>query len=424
MPATPTTFASDLTYAGLAPETVQGTPVTPSATILLNKDPAAKDNQVYLEDMGTRNAMAEVYGAVQGPLSGDVQLDGDVRTDTIGYLLGNILGDWTATGTANGASTTLSAQANVGATSISTAASIPASSIIQIGTGATAEIFTTGTPTGTGPYTIPLAGTSGIRGNGALVYQHAVSQVVQPLQTPYTYQFALQNAGVTQSQLQTAQAHSLTVTDWSGVTASTGARAYPGAMLSDLSFTIDPTKLLTFSAKATTWGSVAAASTPAVTISGLGPQAAWTAAVGIGGPASGGTLVNNVQNLSVSLTRKLKLYPTLSAKNPYIIRQGKFGITGKFSLVAADESALTNYLTNVQPQLQVVMSTGSGATTQKLQFDLQQVYYKTSSINRSSEAVGFDVDFTGIANTTNIGASGGFSPCLVTIQNAVAVGVY
>lgn len=423
MPATPTTFASELSYAGLAPETIQGTPVSPTATILLNKDAATKDNQVRLEDMAMRNAMAEVYGAVDGPLSGDLQLEGDVRTDTIGYLLGNILGDWSMTGN-TGTSTTLASQATAGSTSISTTATIPASSVIQIGTGPTAEVFTTGTPTGAGPYTIPLSATSGIRGNGTLVYTHASAQAVAVISTPYTYAFALQNGGVTQSQLQTAQAHSLTVTDWSGVTATTGARAYPGAMFSELAITVDPTKLLTFSAKATSWGSVAAASTPPVTISALGPQPAWDVAVGIGGPASGGTLMSNVANLSVTLTRQVKVLPALGGKNPYLIKQGKLGMAGKFTLYAADETPLTNYLTNQQPQLQIVCATGSGASTQLLQFDMQQVYYKTSVINRSSEAVTFDVDFTAIANTTNVGASGGFSPVMVTTKSAVAVGTY
>lgn len=61
---------------------------------------------------------------------------------------------------ASSTTTTLSASTIVGATSITTAASIAAGSRITIDTGASTEIFTTGTPTGTGPYTIPITTTA------------------------------------------------------------------------------------------------------------------------------------------------------------------------------------------------------------------------------------------------------------------------
>ena len=331
---TPTTFASALTYGGLAAETTQGTPVAPTATILLNKEPGAKDNQVYLEDKALHNSMAEVYAGVLGPLSGDFTLDGDFRADTQGYLLNNIMGANTVTGTG-----------------------------------------------------------------------------------PFTYVFSLNNAAP-------AQQHSFTFTDWSGVTASTGARAYPGAMLSELTYTLDPTKLATFSAKALSWGSAAAATTPTVTIGTLAPVAGWITAVGIGGPATGGTLMANIANASVSLARKLKIVPVLGGKQPYIIRQGPLGVSGKLTFVAADESPLTNYLTAVQPQLQLLLSTGTGTSTQKLQVDMQQCYYKVAQIQRGSEEVEFTVDYVGVANTTNVGASGGFSPVQVTLMNSTAGGSY
>lgn len=422
MSGTPVTYASDLTYVGLSSEAIQGTPTTPTATILLTKDPASKDNQVYLEDQGMRQSMAEVYGAVLGPLAGDLQLDGDLRADTGCYMLGNVMGDYTMTGTTTTPTTTLSSQANAGATSLSTAASIPNGTTIQVGTGLTAEVFVTGTPTGAGPFTIPLAPTSGAQNNGTLAFTHASAQTVTAITTPYTYQFALQNGGTTGAQALLAQAHSLTVTDWYGPTASSGARQYPGTMLSDLTITMDPTKLLTFSAKASTWGSQPSGSTPPVITSGLQPLAGWTLATGLGGPASGGTLVNNIENLSMSLTRQVKVYQTLGGQNPYIIRQGKLGVSGKFTAIVNNETLLTNYLTGVQPQLQFLITNGAGATKQQFQFDMAKVFYKVVAINRGDIAVKMDVDFTAVANTTNVGASGGFSPLMVTVQNALAVG--
>lgn len=323
---TPTTYASDLTFVGIAKEATQGTAVAPTFTLIVNKEPDVKDTVNYLDDVGKRQAMAEVYAGVPGTRVSDVGLDFDLRPDVLPLFLGNILGDRTTTGT--------------------------------------------------GPYV------------------HAVS---------------LQNAAP-------AQNASLTVTDWQGVTASTGARQYPGFMMSSLDFAIDPDKLVTAAVKGTAWGSSADASTPAVSASSVLPTAGYICGVGIGGPASGGTLFNNVVSASVSIARKVQAYPSLQgSQQPYIIRQGTLGVTGKLTFLAADETPLTNYLTNVQPQLQFLLNAG---TTNIVQIDMQQVYYKTSAINRGKEAVEFDVDFVAVANTTNVGASGGFSPVKVTVTNS------
>ena len=422
---TPTTYASQLSFAGLASEQVQGTPLAPTATILLNKDASAKDMQVYLEDAGLRNAMADVYGAVQGPLSGEWQMDGDVRSDTQGYLLGNILGDWTQTQPVTTPSTTTTGTNNAGATSINVTLGTGFASgmTVQVGTGPTAEIVTIGTPTGN---VLPIVKTARQPTAGTLAFSHAAAQTVaqvDPAQLS-TYQFSLQNAGASNSQPIQAQARSLTMTDWSGVTATVGARAYPGSMLSELAFSFDATKLLTFSAKAQSWGSSPAAVAPSPVISGLSAIAGWNCAVGIGGPASGGTLVANVTQMDIALTRQIRAYPALGGKQPYIIRQGKFGCTGRFTLIAADETHILSYLNNTQPQLQVVYTSGAGLTAQTVQFDLNSVYYKAAALERGQDDVEILVDFTGIANTTNVGSSGGFSPCMVTLKNAVGVGTY
>lgn len=424
MPATPITIPSDLTYVDLAPEAQQGTAVAGTMTMLLNKEPQVKDAITYLEDTGMRQSMSEVYGAVLGPIAGDVSLEGDLRADSSGFLFGNILGDYTMTGTTTTPTTTLSSTATAGATQLSCAASIPLGTNIQIGTGLTAECFVTGTPSGAGPFTIPLNVTSGAQRNGTLAFTHTSGQTVTAITNPSTYQFSEQCAGTTGAQSLLAQAHSLSITDWTGLTASVGARVYPGAMLSDLTITMDATKLLTFSAKASTWSSSPAAATPSVITANLSPLAAWNVAVGIGGPASGGTLVPYVETLSLNLTRQVKVYPTLGQQQPYIIRQGKFGVTGKMSILASSEGPLTDYLQGNTRQLQFKLTSGSGATTQNITFDMQQAYYNSVVPNRGDEMVKLDVDFKGIANTTNVGASGGFSPIMVTLGNAVPVGTY
>jgi hypothetical protein len=92
------------------------------------------------------------------------------------------------------APTTLAASASAAATSISTTASIPAGTYISIGTDALTEYVTTGTPTGSGPYTIPITGTG--TGNG-LKYAHASGAPVGSSPNVYNSLTKLQTASYT-----------------------------------------------------------------------------------------------------------------------------------------------------------------------------------------------------------------------------------
>jgi hypothetical protein len=69
------------------------------------------------------------------------------------------------------APTTLSSATTAGAVTFSAAATIPAGSWVKIDVGVNAEIVQTGTPTGTGPYVIPVA-------SGSLQYAHAAGTPV------------------------------------------------------------------------------------------------------------------------------------------------------------------------------------------------------------------------------------------------------
>ncbi len=64
------------------------------------------------------------------------------------------------------AATTFAAATTAGATSFTTVATIPAGSYVKVDSGLTSEVVLTGTPTGSGPFTIPVA-------SGALQYAHA-----------------------------------------------------------------------------------------------------------------------------------------------------------------------------------------------------------------------------------------------------------
>jgi hypothetical protein len=80
---------------------------------------------------------------------------------------------------------------------------------------------------------------------------------------------------------------------------------------------------------------------------------------------------------------------------------------------------MLNYLNNVQPQLQMVITNGgAGAALLSATFNFQAGAYDTAKLN-SGEEIEYDVTWKGIANTTNAGGSGGLSPCNVVLINAV-----
>lgn len=413
------TYASTKQFIGIAPEAVQGTAVAMTATQLLTTF-TPSDKPTFLKDQSWRGSMGtDAFAQIQGVKTADISLGGPVYGDTLGWWLRNILGDLAVTGTPTGSgSTTLSAIAAAGATTISTVASIPAATVIQIGSGATAEVFTTGTPSGAGPYTIPLATPT-----GGLVYGHASAQAVVPVVTagPYTYAWSLLNSGG-------GQPPSHTLTHSMGPTATTGARQYPGFCMSQMNLKFNAeSELFTWDGQGTSWPSVIAGVAPTANPTTILPVASWRTKVGIGGPASGGTLVNTVTDGEVDIARELVPYFTATGlQTPYIIQRGGLSATGKLNFGAvSDESALLYMLNNSQPVVQVLVDNGLAGTNQiTVQMDIQVAAFTAAAPDTSKAAVGYQDEFQAVFNTTNAGGSGGQSPIKVSVTCGITPGTF
>lgn len=411
--ADPTVYSSNRQFLSLGRESQQGTAVSPTVTIPVDTfEPEEKP--VWLDDKALRGSLTDVYNRVQGPMHTEWSAAGPAFFDSIGYWLANICGDLTYSGTYTGSgTTTLASTAAAGATTISTNASISNGTRIQISTDNSAEVRVITNVTGAGPYTLTL--------NTALLRQHASGQTVRPVTTPYQTTFALLNSG-------NGQPNSMTLVDWQGPTASVAARAYPGACLSELTLKGSAeSSLVMFDAKGLAWPSAAASAEPTSSPSTALPQAAWRTTAGLAGPASGGTQVLTVGDWAVTIRRELQpIWTAQNSQNPYFIQRGKLTCSGTLNFTAVNnETPLTYLISNTQPQLQLVVSNGlSGANLLSLQVDAQAAAWNTSKINRSKAAVGYDTTWDGIANTTNAGYSGGYSPIMLTINNAIAANGY
>jgi hypothetical protein len=229
---------------------------------------------------------------------------------------------------------------------------------------------------------------------------------------PYTHTISLKNSAATGAD---AQPTSFTITDFYAA----GVRAYAGSQISDLTLNFSADGLMEFDAKATGWAS-ATASTPTPAFSSVLPTPVWQGTVSIAG-----TTVAYAVDGTLSLTRALEpIYGIGATQNPYQIFVGGLETTGSFTFVMETDTELTRYLTNTQPAITLDWSNGTGATATQIACTLTKGAYVAAAIDRGKEHVEISVDVTGLANLTDAGSTGGYSPIKWTLKNAVTSGTY
>lgn len=210
------TFLSRLSFLGFAKESTNGTAVVPSVAFPFTK---AQYETTFapLRDESVRGNDAVLQGLYQGPADGTWDIETHFYPDLAGYFLRHI-GPDTVSG---GQTTTTTGGGNTqGSTSLTTAAPLTTGAIVQIGTGATQEWLTV--TLGGSPNTVP-----------ALKYTHANGESVI---AQYTHTFK-------QSSSSRPPSYTFTVFD------NIDYRAWPGAMITELSVKIDPMGTVTFNPK-------------------------------------------------------------------------------------------------------------------------------------------------------------------------------
>ena len=237
---------------------------------------------------------------------------------------------------------------------------------------------------------------------------------------PFTHAFSLLNSG-------TGQPTSLTIVRQNLLSVTTGQRYYPGCCLSELTLKGNAdSEFVSVDFKGLSWPSSAVPTTAvAPSFTAVTPIPFWKFALGVGG-TSVGAPNKHMREWSLTITRALRVENTAqNSQNPYIIQRGAVGMAGSLTFtVPSDETELTYLLANTQPQTQLLGTQGAAAALTSLQIDHQVTAWDTAKEKLDEEAIGFDVTFVAVANTTNAGASGGYSPGKITIQNAVALATY
>jgi hypothetical protein len=225
---------------------------------------------------------------------------------------------------------------------------------------------------------------------------------------PYSHAIAVLNTG-------TGQPPSYTMSDY--YTIST--RQYAGAKFSEVALKFSGDGLLTYSAKAVALGS-ATASTPTPSYTAVAPIAGWVGTVTIGGSANL-TLIDG----ECTIKRPVDVIHTVDGTAaPYALWSGPVTVSGKLTMVMEDDTQLLNYLNNSQPSLDINYQQGAGASAVQVKLHMTKCAFTTADIDRGKTYIALSVDFEAVANTTDVGGSGGYSPIKVTLQNALASGTY
>ena len=229
---------------------------------------------------------------------------------------------------------------------------------------------------------------------------------------PYTHAIALENAISSSGD---AQPTSFTITDFY----SANTRQYPGAQVTDFNLTFNADGMLEYTTKLMAFPS-ATTTAPTPSFSTVLPTQVWTGTVTIGGSAVGYT-----RTADLTITRKSDaIFGISNTQSPYQIFLGALSTSGKATFVMQDDTELTRYITNTQPSITFNFATGTGSTATQVSFTLTKGAYTAAAIERNTDYVEVTVDFTGIANTTDVGTTAGYSPIKFTLKNALVSGTY
>lgn len=409
---------SNLTFLGLTRSLVPGNSDLPgtypgiagmASTIPLDKSTyEPEDMPHWLLDQSVRGSMAQVYSLIQGPEDATFTYGGPFYGDIEGYFFDNTFGDLSTTGTSPANGTTLVGTAVSGATTgtLSSIAGYATNSIVQIGSGSISEVVVlSGTAAGS---VINFTSTP-------LRFTHAAGSVFT-VTGPYTHRFAILNTG---SWLGTGQPPVHAATDYTGITAVTGARTYPYLCVSQLDLTGNTEQLFQVKVAGNSWLSVPAsgATAPANVPSSVVPVPSWQTNINVGGSA-----MTQAGEWAFSVKRQLQVYWTAQGtQSPFVIGRGSLDATATLHYtVATDETALTNMLANTQPTLTVNLNNGLGGTA-NIQCNITATVagYTKAKPNRTAVLVGYEDEIQCVANATDTGGSGGLGPMTVTLINNV-----
>jgi hypothetical protein len=396
-------------------EAVTGTP--PAAADFVSMpvaDWSPDPKQQMLKDSAPRGSMTlGPFDLLPGPYWTESAIkESPLFGDTIGHVLLNICGDYTATGTSDDTTWTAASGVSAGAGPITVTSGTVATegTYIQIGTGANAEIVTVGADSS--DISIVISAATPVR------FSHVGSTTITLVVAPFTHVFSLLNpASSTGSVTGQPPTHSIAHRNQVAGSAGYYADLFPYCCFSSVKLSGAASGLLTWSGSVTSWPQQAPEAAYTVAPSSVRAIPAWK-----GTSTIAGSLISNVTTWDVTLTREVEPIPTVDGQQaPSVIARG--GLSGTFSLnisPAVDESILNDYISNTQPTLLWTTSNGlDDASEVSFSVATQLAGFNSAKLTAGKTVYGYASSGDLIVNTTDAGNSGGFAPCQITLINAI-----
>jgi len=230
---------------------------------------------------------------------------------------------------------------------------------------------------------------------------------------PYSHAISLLNSQTTNGQPTT-----YTLSDYYSL-GSSSTRQYSGVQFASIDTKFSADALMTYTAKGMGFQSVTA-SNPAPSFSTVTPQAAWT-----GTTTLNASVTAILQDGNVNIQRTVTPIFTIDGnQSPYQLFAGPATVSGALLLILESDAQLNYYLQNTQPTLDINFASGTGTGAVGVDYNINKCAFTVAKIERGKDYIELNVTYKGLANTTNAGASSGYSPIKVTVKSAKPSGTY
>lgn len=229
---------------------------------------------------------------------------------------------------------------------------------------------------------------------------------------PFSHVMSLKNSG-------DGQPKSLSVSDFYGLGGGTPDRRYPGVQVNEIQFKSTADGFIQHTTKCTGLPSVLVAK-PTASFTTVQAVPTWKGTLTIAG-AGKTYLTDSTMTLKRNVTPIAGFTGTQAV---YAIWVAGLEIDGTFTFIHEDDTELVRYLTNSQPAMVFDWQQGAGAGLVEVKFQMTKVAYMKAGLDRGADFVKLVVSYKATANTTDVGATGGWSPIKATLQSALPSGTY
>lgn len=215
------------------------------------------------------------------------------------------------------------------------------------------------------------------------------------------------------------QPGAVSLTDHYGLQGGTPSRLFAGQQIAELGFKFAGDGMFEWTGKTVGYASTNVAK-PTSSFTAIPPLPGWLGALTIGGAAK-----TFMESGELTLKREATPIHTVDGTQaPYGIFVGPVVMEGKATFVHEDDVELTRYLAGTQSALVLNWLTGAGAATVQVQCTMTKPQYTVAAVKRGKQFIETEITFKPIANTTDVGATGGYSQSKWVVQNAIAASIY